>query len=162
MEATLLLAQAVATGLIALWLTLGLKDNFLHPSVNEKYTAEVLAMTRMRAQYPEEFKAVAHRAITNRQTQQFAFRCVLVAEFVTCILLWLGVLGLLIGIRNPDAFEAGRIIAMLGALSFTTIWAGFLIVGNHFCYWFCHEGAQNTHFQMTLWGLATLILIGQS
>ncbi|MGC3938836.1 DUF2165 family protein [Roseobacter sp. EG26] len=162
MEATLLLAQAVATGLIALWLTLGLKDNFLHPSVNEKYTAEVLAMTRMRAQYPEEFKTVAHRAITNRQTQQFAFRCVLVAEFVTCILLWLGVLGLLISISNPDALEAARIIAMLGALSFTAIWAGFLIVGNHFCYWFCHEGAQNTHFQMTLWGLATLILISQS
>ncbi|MFL2786550.1 MAG: DUF2165 family protein [Paracoccaceae bacterium] len=34
-----------------------------------------------------------------------------------------------------------------------------MIAGNWFCYWFCHEGAQNTHFQMTLWGMATMVLI---
>ena len=52
-------------------------------------------------------------------------------------------------------------IALFGATAFVAIWSGFLVVGNYFSYWFCHEGAQNTHYQMTLWGLATAILLIQ-
>ncbi|MBW4709311.1 DUF2165 domain-containing protein [Roseobacter sp. YSTF-M11] len=162
MEIAVLVAQSVATGLIACWLTLGLRDNLLYPSVNETYTAQVLAMTRLRAEYPDEFAAVAHRAITDRKIQLLAFRSVLIAEFLTCVLLWLGALGLLLATAGFVAPDSGRILAMLGAVGFTTVWAGFLIVGNHFCYWFCHEAAQNTHYQMTLWGLATVILICQT
>ncbi|WP_299860986.1 DUF2165 domain-containing protein [uncultured Roseobacter sp.] len=161
MDTTLLLAQAVATGLIAAWLTLGLRDNLLHPLVNETYTAEVLSMARMRNDYPDEFASVAHRAITNRSAQKLAFRLVILAEAAACVLLWLGTIGLLIGLVGTALPETGRMLALLGATAFTTVWAGFLIIGNHFCYWFCHEGAQNTHYQMTLWGLATMILICQ-
>lgn len=55
--------------------------------------------------------------------------------------------------------EARRIRTLSGAAAFTTVWTEFQIIGNHFCYWFCHEGAQNTHDQMTFRGLATVILI---
>ncbi|WP_299673724.1 DUF2165 domain-containing protein [uncultured Roseobacter sp.] len=161
MDSVLLLAQTVSTGLIAAWLSLGLRDNLLYPSVNETYTAQVLAMTRMRTDFPEEFAHVAHRAITNRQLQQLAFKLVLLTEGIACLLLWVGTVGLLMGMAGTALPETGRALALLGTLSFTAVWAGFLVIGNHFCYWFCHEDAQNTHFQMTLWGLATMILLAQ-
>ena len=159
METTLIAAQTLATGLIAAWLTLGVRDNLLHPSVNETYTAEVMEMTRLKSEYPEAFAPVAHRAITNRRLQLLAFRAVVAAELIATILLWAGVVGLLMALAGTGTVESGRSIAMIGAMAFTAVWAGFLIVGNHFCYWFCHEGAQNTHYQMTLWGLGTMILL---
>ena len=55
--------------------------------------------------------------------------------------------------------ESARSAALGGALGFTTIWSAFLICGNHFAYWYCHEGMQNTHYQMTLWGIATMIFL---
>ncbi len=159
METTLLAAQALCTGLIAAWLTLGVRDNILHPHVNGIYTAEVMEMTRMKAEYPEAFASVAHRAVTNRSIQQLAFRLIVGAELLTTLVLWAGAVGLLVGIAGTASIETARSIAMIGAMLFTAVWAGFLIVGNHFCYWFCHEGAQNTHYQMTLWGVGTLILL---
>lgn len=91
METTLLAAQALTTSLIAAWLTLGARDNLLHPSVNETYTAEVMEMARMREDYPDTFAQVAHRAITNRATQQLAFRVVVAVEVSTTLVLWAGV-----------------------------------------------------------------------
>lgn len=58
--------------------------------------------------------------------------------------------------------DAARMLAAWGATDFTSVWAAFLIVGNYFCYWFGHEGAQNTHFPLTLWALGTVILLAQS
>ncbi|MFK7879887.1 DUF2165 family protein [Roseobacter sp.] len=161
METAVLVAQTIATSAIAAWLTLGLRDNLLFPSVNETYTAEVLAMTRLRTEYPEEFKKVAHRAISNRRTQRLLFQVVVFAEAVACIFLWIGTIALLLSVTGISNAETGRVLALAGATSFTAVWSGFLIVGNHFCYWFCHEDAQNTHYQMTLWGLATMVLICQ-
>ncbi|MEO0667234.1 MAG: DUF2165 domain-containing protein [Pseudomonadota bacterium] len=160
METTLVAAQTLATGLIAAWLTLGVRDNLLHPSVNEVYTAEVMEMTRMRDEYPDAFAPVAHRAVTDRRLQLLAFRAVVAAELVATLLLWAGVVGLLMALMGTGTVTGGRSTAMIGAMAFTAVWAGFLIVGNHFCYWFCHEGAQNTHYQMTLWGMGTMILLG--
>ena len=74
-------------------------------------------------------------------------------------LLWAGVLGLILALAGVAALETGRALAMIGTMAFTAVWAGFLIIGNYFCYWFCHEGAQNTHYQMTLWGMANVILL---
>ncbi|WP_147110532.1 DUF2165 domain-containing protein [Tateyamaria sp. syn59] len=159
MDHMLIAAQALSTSLLAGWLTLGVRDNILHPSVNETYTAEVLSMTRMRIDYPEAFAHVAHRAITNRRLQRMAFHLVVVAELAATLVLWAGVIGLIMGLVGTGNADTGRAVAMAGAMLFTAIWAGFLIIGNHFCYWFCHEGAQNTHYQMTLWGLGTMILL---
>ncbi|APX12689.1 DUF2165 family protein [Tateyamaria omphalii] len=159
MDQMLIAAQALTTVLLAGWLTLGVRDNILHPAVNETYTAEVLNMTRMREDYPEAFAQVAHRAITNRRLQQIAFRIIVAVELVATLVLWAGVIGLILGLLGTGNPDTGRAVAMAGAMLFTAIWAGFLIVGNHFCYWFCHEGAQNTHYQMTLWGIGTMILL---
>ncbi|MEO9573136.1 MAG: DUF2165 domain-containing protein [Tateyamaria sp.] len=161
METTILAAQALATSLIAAWLTLGVRDNILHPSVNETYTAEVMEMTRLKAEYPDAYAPLAHRPVTDRRLQHLAFRLVVGIELLAAIVLWIGTVALLMSIAGTGSVETGRSIALVGAMLFTAVWAGFLIVGNHFCYWFCHEGAQNTHYQMTLWGLGTLIVLMQ-
>ena len=159
METTVLAAQTLCTSLIAAWLTMGVRDNILHPAVNETYTAEVMEMARLRAEYPEAYAAIAHRAITDRRLQRLAFHLVVAAECLAALVLWIGVVALLMSLAGMGSADTGRSIAMIGTMLFTGVWAGFLIVGNHFCYWFCHEGAQNTHYQMTLWGIGTLILL---
>ena len=159
MENTILAAQALATSLIAAWLTLGVRDNILYPSVNETYTAEVMEMVRMKAEYPKEFAEIAHRAVTNRAMQQWAFRIVVAAEMLATLVLWAGVVGLVMALVGTGSAETGRIIEQIGAILITAVRGGFLIVGNHFCYRFSNEGAQNTHYQMTLWGVATMILL---
>jgi len=158
-DTVLLLAQAGATAFIAAWLTLGARDNILYPSLNENYTADVLAMGQMKQQYPEEFAKIAHRAITNRRVQRAAFALVVIVETLASLLLWIGTGALLLALFGITPAETARALALFGALIFTSVWAGFLVIGNHFCYWFCHEGAQNTHYQMTLWGLGTMIFI---
>lgn len=160
MDATILLAvQGFATFLIAAWLTIGVWDNIIFPAINETYTAQVVSMERMRDEFPDEFAPVAHRAITNRRVQQLMFRSVVVAETAATVLLWLGVIATLMALIGTAGAETAKLMTLLGAAAFTGVWASFLIVGNYFCYWFCHEGAQNTHYQMTLWGLGTMIFV---
>lgn len=154
-----LLAQTVSLALPAAWLTLGVRDNILYPSVNETYTAQVFTMERMKADYPDEYARVAHRSIQSRKLHKAAFGLVVAAELLTTLVLWAGVACLLLSIFGSMVVENARAVAMLGAIMFTSIWAMFTVVGNHFSYWFCHEGAQNTHFQLTLWGLGNLIFL---
>ncbi len=162
MDTALLVAQIVATTGLAGWLCLGVRDNLLHPSLNETYTAEVMEMTRLRAEYPEAYAHVAHRAVTDRRLQLLAFRSVVAVELVATIVLCIASLALCLALVNAVSPDTARVLAIYGASAFTVIWSGFLVVGNHFSYWYCHEGAQNTHYQMTLWGLGTLILLAQS
>ena len=83
-------------------------------------------------------------------------------ELVASLMLWAGFAALVAAAMGAGPAELGRSIALVGAMMFTAIWVGFLIVGNHFSYWLCHEGAQNTHYQMTLWGVGTMILLALS
>ncbi|TMM52925.1 DUF2165 family protein [Sulfitobacter sabulilitoris] len=161
MELALLLSQTVATGLIALWLSLGLRDNLLFPALNLSSIAEVMRMDRMRKDYPDEFAVLAHRAVTDPRLHRIVFLTVLLVEALTCLVLWLGVVALLVAAAGAASVDAGRGLALAGATLFTGLWAGFLIGGNHFSYWFCHEAAQNTHFQMTLWGVGSMIVLMQ-
>lgn len=158
-ETVILIAQTVSVASIAAWLATGVYDNIRYPENNELYTAQVMSMERMRDEYPDEYARVAHRAIDDRGAQQLAFRIVVAAELAACVMLFAGVVALLMALAGTGSIETGRSIALIGATMFTAVWAGFLVVGNYFCYWFCHEGGQNTHYQMTLWGMANIILL---
>ena len=161
METAILFAQLVTTTALAGWLTTGVRDNLLYPSLNETYTAEVLEITRMREEYPEAYEKVAHRAIIDRRLQLWAFRLVVAAELTATVLLWIGTMALLLALPGAIDAEVARTWAVIGVVAFVCVWSSFLIVGNHFCYWFGHEGAQNTHFQLTIWGVGTLMLLAQ-
>jgi predicted small integral membrane protein len=148
-----LVCQALAVSFLAAWLTIGVYENIRHPVLNRTYTSEVLDLARLRNTYPEIYAKIAYRRISNKTLQHIAFVVIVIGELVATLLLWAGAISLFLGTENA------HVMAMLGVMSFTTVWASFLIAGNWFCYWFCHEAAQNTHYQMVLWGLATLILL---
>lgn len=158
-ETTILLAQAVCVFFLAAWLTTGVFENLVHSRLNSTFTAEVLAMTRMQSDYPEAFEDVAYRRISSPTLQKLLFRLIVVGEVVASGLLWAGFIALVMALLGATEVSVARTFAVMGALAFTSVWAGFLVGGNWFCYWFCHEGAQNTHYQMTLWGLGTLIFL---
>lgn len=154
-----LVAQSAAVFFLAAWLSTGFVENVLHPDLNETFTAQVLSMERMKEEYPEAYVVVAHRCINNPATQKFLFKLIVFWEGIATLTLWIGVVSLIIATFGAYDPASARAIGLLGVLLFTATWAGFLIAGNWFCYWFCHEGAQNTHYQMTLWGLATMVLL---
>ncbi|WP_299349436.1 DUF2165 domain-containing protein [uncultured Shimia sp.] len=154
-----LIAQTISLVFPALWLTLGVRDNIIHPALNETFTAQVFAMERMKDDYPDDYARVQHRAVSNRTVQKIAFRLVVLGELSTVIVLWSAVALMVLSLVASVPVSTAKAVATLGALMFTSIWAMFLIVGENFSYWYCHEGAQNTHFQMTLWGMANLIFL---
>ena len=158
-DTAVLIAQTVSVLFLALWLSTGVYENLRYPTLNSTFTAEVLDMKRMREDYPDAYTLVAHRRITSPAIQLFLFRLVVAWELMATLLLWAAVIALVLATFGELGDVVARMMGVLAALAFTAIWAGFLIVGNWFCYWFCHEGAQNTHFQMTLWGLATMVLL---
>ncbi len=159
LETAIIVAQTASVFFLAAWLTIGVLDNMFHSDLNRTATAEVLDMTRMREEFPEAYEAVAHRRISNALVQKWLFVIIVVWEVVAAIALWSGFAAMLIASLGQVEPATGRGLAVLGALLFTSIWVGFLVGGNWFCYWFCHEGAQNTHYQMTLWGIVTMILL---
>lgn len=161
MDTAILIAQTVCLAGLAGWLSFGVRDNILYPSLNEVYTAEVMEMVRLKEEYPDVYAQVAHRAVTDPRIQRIAFRLVVIAEATATVLLWLGTVALVLAIFGGTAPETARALGLYGATAFLAIWSAFLVFGNHFNYWFCHEGAQNTHYQMTLWGVGALILLTQ-
>lgn len=158
-ELTVLVAQTVAIFFLAAWLSTGLYENVFLPDLNETFTAQVLGMDRMREEYPEAYALVEHRRIENPRLRLNLFKLIVAWEGLATVALWIGFVAMLFAVLGVAAVETGRAFALFGALMFTSTWAGFLVVGNWFCYWFCHEGAQNTHYQMTLWGIGTLVFL---
>ncbi|MEM8648710.1 MAG: DUF2165 family protein, partial [Pseudomonadota bacterium] len=81
------------------------------------------------------------------------------AELIAALLLWLGAGWLALAGFGMADVESARVAALVGTIAFTGVWASFLIGGNHFSYWYCHEWAQNNHFQLVVWGTATMVLL---
>ncbi|MCY4303538.1 MAG: DUF2165 family protein [Aestuariivita sp.] len=158
-ETMVLISQTIFLALMAAWLTIGVYDNIRYPKNNENYTSQVLSMELLQSDFPEVYNRVSHRAIVNRTIQKLAFLLVIIIESFTSITLWVGFICLIMALNHAIAFEVAHTIALVGATAFTTIWAGFLVMGNYFCYWYVYEGIQNTHYQMTLWGIANVIFL---
>ena len=159
MELAVLLAQTLSLAFLAAWLTIGVAENILHPSLNATFTAEVLDMKRMREGYPEAYAEVAHRRVTSPGLRMALFRMIVFWELMATLMLWIGVGAFGLSALSMVDPETARILGLTGAMMFTSVWAGFLVAGNWWCYWFGHEGAQNTHFQMTLWGMANVLFV---
>ena len=159
METMIAVAQTFLTAYLGAWLLLGVRDNIVHPSMNGMFTAEVLELERLKAAYPEAYALIEGRRVISPALQRAAFLFIVGCEVLVCLLLWAATAWMLLALFGLADLEQARIAALAGALGFTSIWSGFLIVGNHFAYWYCHEWAQNTHFQMVLWGIGTMLIL---
>ena len=113
----------------------------------------------MRDSFPNDYALMAHRRIENPSVHKLMFRLIVLSELVACVALWVGLGWMISALLGYVGGVEARTMAMLGVLCFTGVWSGFLIAGNHFAYWYCHEGAQNTHFQLAIWGVSTLVLL---
>lgn len=157
----LLFAQMLMVLMLTLWLSLGVFDNLRHPKVNGLFVGQVLELELLKAEFPELYEMHKARAVHSKAVQAWMFRAIVCAEGLAVLLLWGGVLSLCGALFGAVAAAEAQAFATLGVLAFTMIWSGFLVAGNYWCYWMCHEGAQNTHFQMTLWGIGVMILLAQ-
>ena len=159
METATLIAQTLVTVFLAGWMTSAVRDNIQHPSINRDLIVLVMQMDRMAEMYPDEFKQIAHRRVASPAVHHAVYRIIVFCELATTVLLWIGVAWLLFAAFGAAEAGTARTAALIGTLAFTSVWAGFLTVGNHFGYWYCHEWAQNTHFQLAIWGTAGTILL---
>ena len=159
METMIAIAQTCLTAYLGAWLLLGVRDNIVHPSMNAAGTTEVLELKRLREAYPEDYALIEGRRVTRPALQRAAFVFIVCCEVLVCLVLWGATVWMVLAVCGLADLEQARIAALAGALGFTSIWSGFLIVGNHFAYWYCHQWAQNTHFQMVLWGIGTMVLL---
>jgi hypothetical protein len=80
---------------------------------------------------------------------------------VAALALWAAVATFAAAGLGRVAVATAQAAGLVAAMVFTATWGGFLIVGNHFCYWYARDSGQATHFQMLLWGMATTILLAQ-
>ena len=159
LETILICALCLQIICMAAWLTIGVVENIVHPFLNETFTALVLDMERMRAGYPEAYEHVAYRRLASRRTQRAFFFVAIFLEVVTVICLWAAVIALGASVGGWLSVEIALGLALIGATMFSSLWAGFLIMGNYFCYWFGHEDGQNTHFHMLHWGMAATLMV---
>ncbi len=159
LDNAVLIAQAVFTLSLGTWMFAGVRDNILHPDMNRLFVAQVLRLDRIREDYPDDYAHISHRAIHNETVHLWMFRLVVLIELVACIALLVSAGLLFAALAGFGGIETARSIAILSTLIFTSIWCGFVIVGNHFAYWYCHEGAQVTHFHLALLGLGNMIFL---
>jgi hypothetical protein len=153
--------QAVSLLMPAVWLSIAVRDNLLYPSLNGPYVAQTLAMEEMRRDYPDAFEQVAHRSITDTRLARVFFCLAIAWEILACLALWGALAIFLLAFLGLGDRVVAQTAGLAAAMVFTATWGGFLIVGNHFCYWYARDSGQPTHFQMLFWGIGTTILLAQ-
>jgi predicted small integral membrane protein len=153
-ETVTLIGQAAMVGLLAGWIALGAIENIRAPDVNRVFVGEVMAMTRVR-QNPDVWRLVRGNRVEDPRLHRLAFAVIVAVEGVVTILLSAGFVALTLAAFGAVAAETARVWAAAGVIGWTGIWGCFLLGGNWFHYWIGSEWAQNTHFLMTVWGVAT-------
>lgn len=153
------LSQALLVASLAGWIITGVVDNMLYPKINRDVVAMVMRLELLEQEWPKEFAQVAHRRVESDAVITWAFRALVAWEALASLLLTLGAIALLMGTVGTADLDWARGFASLGVIVFTLTWAGFLVGGNYFCYWYCHFAPQVTHFMLAIWGSVTLVYL---
>ena len=159
MQHMLIWVQFFMVAMPTLWLALGALENIRAPSANGNMVADALAMRPMRTQFPELYAALGRNRIESPQVHRWAFIAIVISESIVALVMLAGTLALLLAALGAVDAGAARVLATLGVLGFTMIWSAFLVGGQWVHYWAGAEGAQHTHFMLTIWGSAVLCLL---
>jgi predicted small integral membrane protein len=159
MDVILILVQCALTGGLAGWMITGVVDNWRYPDLNVEAVAMVTRFDLMAAQYPADFAHVKHRRIDDPRKIRALFRLIVLWETLAALLLTLGTGMLAAAAIGLVDVTLARAIAVLGATAFVMNWAGFLIGGNYFCYWYGHFPSQATHLMLAIWGILVLLVL---
>jgi predicted small integral membrane protein len=155
----ILWVEALLVAAPGAWLAIGAYENVRTPRANGDMVAEVLAMTRMKAEMPEYYALVADHRIESPGIHRFIFAAIVLAESVSAIVMLVGALALAGAAAGLWDAAGPRVIAVLGTLGFTMVWSAFLVGGQWVHYWATHQDAQHTHFLLAIWGVITLSLL---
>lgn len=159
MEQVQLLVNAALVAGLGSWMAVAVVDNWRHPRLNEEAVATVLRFDLMARDYPEDFALMAYRRIDAPRTIRRLFQAIRLAETVAAAALVGSALLILLAAGGfvPVALATGA--GIVSTAFFTLIWAGFLIGGNYFAYWYCHQWAQSNHFMLMVWGFLVLLVL---
>ncbi|MFC3613770.1 DUF2165 family protein [Lutimaribacter marinistellae] len=159
MVAILFLVDAALVAGLGVWMTVAVADNWIHPRLNEEAVALVVRMELMEQMYPDDFAIIAHRRIDSPELIGRMFRTVRLFETLAAVLLLLSALLLALAAAGVVAGTLATGAAILSSTLFVSIWAGFVIGGNYFAYWYCHQWAQSNHFMLMYWGFFVLLVL---
>ena len=159
MPYVLIWVQLFMVAMPTLWLVLGALENIRAPSANGNMVADVLAMRGMRDEFPHLYAALGRNRIESTGVHRLVFAAIVASETLVALVMLAGTIGLLLAALGAADLEFARILATIGMLGFTLIWSAFLVGGQWVHYWAGAEGAQHTHFMLTIWGSAVLCLL---
>ncbi len=159
MDMLFFLVDAALVAGLAVWMTLAVADNWVHPRMNEESVAVVVRMDFLAKDYPEDYAMIAHRRIDDPRTISLLFQVIRLAETLAAGVLILSTLLLGLAALGIVAPATATGVSVLSVAFFTSIWAGFLIGGNRYAYWYCHQWAQSNHFMFMYWGFFVLVVL---
>ena len=159
MDALFLLLDAALVGALGLWMVVAVADNWLNPVLNRDAVKMVVTFELMALEYPEHYQQVAHRKITRETTISLLFQSMRAAETVAAAVLICGAGALALAALGAVSAEIATMLALIGTVFFSLVWAGFIIGGNYFAYWYCHQWGQMNHFSLLFWGLLVALYL---
>ncbi|MEM1065518.1 MAG: DUF2165 family protein [Pseudomonadota bacterium] len=159
MESLLLIVDAFLVAGLAIWMVVAVADNWRHPKLNEEAVAMVVRFDLMAEQFPDDFAPLAHRRIEDPRQIRLLFQAMRLAETVAAVALVAATLMLLGAAAGLAGVAPAKVSAIASVAYFACIWAGFVIGGNYFAYWYCHQWAQSNHFMVMFWGLFVLLIL---
>ncbi|MDG4650527.1 DUF2165 family protein [Roseibacterium sp. SDUM158017] len=159
MDSLLLLVEAALVAGLGTWMAVAVADNWRHPKMNEEGVAMVVRFDLMAIEYPEDYRLVAHRRIEDPATIRRLFHTIRAAETLAAISLVVSALLLVLAAARAASSEVATGAAIVSSAFFTLVWGCFVIGGNYFAYWYCHQWAQSNHFMLMYWGFFVLIVL---
>ena len=159
METLVLLIEAALVGSLAAWMCVAVFDNWRHPKLNKDAVAMVMRFELMEKDYPDDFALVAHRKIENPKIIDWSFQGIRLAETLAAILLAVSFCLLIAAAFGVVSQPFASGLAIAATAFFALIWAGFIIGGNYFHYYYCHQWGQSNHFMFMYWAFFVLIIL---
>ena len=115
---------------LAIFALLVCLNNLMDYGSNYAFVQHTLSMDTV---FPDN--ALKYRAIVDPFVWGLAYGLIIIAEFLTGILLLIGAIGLLKNIHSPVAFNRAKNWVYLGCLAGFLLWFfGFIVIGGE---WFC-------------------------
>ena len=158
-DGVVLLVEAALVAGLGVWMAVAVYDNWAHARLNREAVAMVMRFDLMERDYPDDFAIVAHRKVTSERLISAAFETIRLAETLAALGLLASAALLLGAALGLAAAATATTWALLSTTFFSLIWAGFIIGGNYFHYYFCHQWGQSNHFMFMYWGLFDLAIL---
>ncbi len=159
METLLFLVEAALVAGLGVWMAVAVADNWRHPRLNEEAVAMVVRFDLMAREYPDDYAHLAHRRIDDPATIRRLFHAIRLIETTAAAALFISASLLVLAAAGAASAALATGAAIVATAFFTLIWGGFVIGGNYFAYWYCHQWAQSNHFMLMYWGFFVLIVL---